>query len=79
MTTEELERAAYMAGDTDRAAILAALDDAEIGSQALDDTLLDVQEDAENLRQALENLVEACEEGDPEAIANEVIRAERFL
>lgn len=78
-TIEEQERQAYTTGSVAQAALLGSLIDATRNINEAQETLLNVQEDTEFLRQLLQNLVEACEDGDPETIANEVIRARRVL
>jgi hypothetical protein len=79
MTFEEQERQAYTLGSAAQAALLGSLIDATRNINEAQETLLNVQEDTEFLRQLLQNLVQACEDGDPETIANEVMRARRVL
>jgi len=54
MKTDELERAAYMAGDTDRAQLLARIDEL---TRALGEAVAEV----ENLREEVEYLREVTE------------------
>jgi hypothetical protein len=79
MNLDEQERTAYIAGGAAQAALFGSLIDATQNINEAQETLLNVQEEIEFLRQVLQNLVEACEEGDPEEIANEVIRARQAL